>query len=132
MSIDVKGTWYNQHGSKLELRVGDGGQIDGIFEAQVGLVEPGESCPVRGFAVGDAVAFTVAFRRHHTVTTWTGHAAGGAGGARLETLWHMAAEFPPPRKPEELWKGTWSGADLFTREPPRVLATSRQPPHPLH
>ncbi|MCC6527459.1 MAG: hypothetical protein IT373_32730 [Polyangiaceae bacterium] len=131
MSSDLQGTWYNQHGSSLVLRNEGNGRLSGTFEPHVGFAEPGTSYPVTGFATGAVVGFVVAFPGHRTVTTWVGHATTLGAELRLETLWHMAAEFPPARKPDELWKGTWAGADTFTRERPAAEKAQSRPPHPM-
>jgi hypothetical protein len=131
MSKDLNGIWYNQHGSMLELDISDAGRLVGTFETGVGLSERGERFPVTGFTCGDLVAFTVTFRDRHSLTSWVGHAFGSGDEQRMETLWHMAVEFPPNHKPDEKWKGTWAGSDVFVRERhPRLLKLRRQPSHP--
>lgn len=131
MSSELSGIWYNQHGSVLELDVNDTGRLVGAFEPGVGLSEKGERFPLTGFACGDLVAFTVSFRDRHSLTCWVGHLMGSGGDLRIETMWQMVVEFPAVHKPDEKWKGTWTGADLFLRERhSRARPDRRQPSHP--
>jgi len=131
MSSEFSGVWYNQHGSVLELDVNEAGRLAGHFEAGVGLTDLGERFPVTGFSCGDLVAFAVNFRGRHSLTCWVGHLLGSGPEQRIETLWQMVVEFPAAHKPDEKWKGTWSGADVFLRERhSRAYPERRQPSHP--
>ena len=130
------GTWYNEHGSKMTLEIASDGQVIGTFESAVGLAAPGERFPVTGFATGDLVAFTVNFGRYLSLTTWVGYRAVEDDGEEvLRTTWQMAVS-PPAAKIDERWKGTWTGPNLFRRQPhtekllPRTREAASRPMAP--
>jgi hypothetical protein len=129
MNTDINGTWYNQHGSALELTVDAEGRVKGAFSPGVGHVPSDVTYEVTGYVSGDVVAFMARFTPQRSVTSWVGHLTGRGGAARLETLWHMAVDFPPSHKPEERWRGTWSGADVYRREK-HIDDAQRRPSHP--
>jgi hypothetical protein len=127
----LAGTWHNQHGSKLVLEVGAGGRISGKMRSGTGLAKGGEDCEVTGFVAGDLVVFCANFGEFDSLTAWTGHLVEEDGEAQLVTQWQMAVTLPA-RGSAELWKGTWTGSDLFRRE----LSVDARPPlrmpsHPL-
>lgn len=129
----IQGTWYNQHGSRLKLECSDSGQLHGTFASASGLaaksVEPSE---VTGFFSDRLVSFTCNFGRYQSLTAWTGHLVNEEDEPVLETQWQMVVGVPSPNAPDELWRGTWVGSDLFVREekPPKP-APARFPSHPL-
>jgi hypothetical protein len=111
------GSWYNEHGSKMTLEIAPDGQLEGTFESALGLAAPGERFPVAGFASGDLVAFTVNFGKYLSLTSWVGYrAVEDDGDEVLRTTWQMAVS-PPAAKMDERWKGTWTGTNLFRRQP---------------
>lgn len=125
------GTWYNQHGSSMELSVTEAGKVSGRFRSGVGLSQRDEHFDVTGFAAGEVIAFIVDFSKYETLTTWTGHLAVEGGAPEIQAMWHMAVA-TPPRHGRDLWKGTWTGADVFRREPAsRPEFLRRIPSHPV-
>jgi len=125
------GTWYNQHGSSMELSVSEAGEVSGKFRSGVGLSHRDESFEMTGFSAGDVIAFIADFSKYETLSTWTGHFVTDAGAPEIQANWHMAVA-TPPRHGRDLWKGTWTGADVFRREPMRKPGhPGRVPSHPV-
>lgn len=125
------GTWYNQHGSSMDLSVGVDGKVSGRFRSGVGLSHRDEAFDVTGFAAGEVIALIVNFSKYATLTTWTGHLVVEAGAPQIQAMWHMAVA-TPPRHGRDVWKGTWTGADVFQREPARKPELMRRiPSHPV-
>ena len=125
------GTWYNQHGSSMDLVVAKDGKVSGKFRSGVGLSQRDEEFDVRGYVAGEVIAFIVDFARYETLTTWTGHFVAEDGGPQIQAMWQMAVA-TPPRHGRDIWKGTWTGADAFRREPYRKPDLMRRiPSHPV-
>jgi len=129
MSIDIEGTWYNQHGSRLELHADDEGHVDGWFHSGVGFDRPDERHRVEGCVRGDLISFHVDFGPHGTITAWTGHVGLDRGEPAIHTLWHMAVRGARSTGTTQ-WRGTWAGADTFHRQPAEA-ASARRPSHPV-
>ncbi len=129
MSV-LSGSWHNEHGSELTIEVAPTGRVVGHFRTGVGLGKE-ESFDVVGCAADELIAFTVCFGRRGAITSWVGHFL--AAEQRIEALWHMTVAMPHPGRADELWKGVWSGADVFERGPAEaVRPPSRRPaPTPL-
>lgn len=129
MEIDLEGTWFNQHGSRLDLVVHPDGRLDGAFRSGVGFSGLDEPYVVNGRLRDHLVTFHVDFGEHGTITAWTGHSGLDHGEPTIHTLWHMAVR-EAGGQAHALWRGTWSGADTFTREEARS-ATRRRPSYPV-
>jgi hypothetical protein len=127
----LSGIWHNQHGSELEISVAADGRLSGRFRSATGLPSVADESEVVGFVARDLVAFTVNFGNFDSLTAWTGHHVRG-DDERIETLWHMCVILPVPDRSEDLWKGVWTGADVYRRGAAKA-ATERthRPSHPL-
>jgi hypothetical protein len=139
MSID--GIWYNELGSRMELKALPDGNVTGTYESKVGDVK-GEyalegrvhTAPLPG--EGQAVAWTVAWQNSwqdaHSVTAWSGQYQQADEGS-ISALWLLTMETTPPGN----WESTLVGEDVFTRaEPPpehvqRRLNRGVRASHPL-
>ena len=132
MSIDLNGKWHNQHGSEMVLETGPDGRIEGTFKSGTGLAKPSDVCRITGFAAGDLVTFSVDFGKFGSLTAWTGHVTEERGEAHIHAVWHMTIATPTPAS-TEVWKGVWTGSDVFSRGPaPRRETTLvRLPSHPV-
>jgi len=126
----LNGIWHNEHGSELRLDIDAAGRVAGRFRTGVGFGKD-ESFDIVGRAESDLVSFTVSFGKAGAITAWVGHFM--AAEARIEALWQMAVALPHRGRPEELWKGIWSGADVFLRGPAETARPrpKRPPPMPL-
>jgi hypothetical protein len=132
MKRQLAGTWHNQHGSELDLEIAPDGRISGTFRSATGLAKGARECPITGFASDDLIAFTANFGAYDSLTAWTGHIVVEAGETRIETQWQMAVALPKRAAADELWKGVWTGSDLFRRGPSRLEKLPAQmPSHPL-
>ena len=133
MKSTIEGVWYNQHGSKLDLKASGTHELTGCFSSASGLAaKSDEPSPVRGFIAGDLVAFVCDFGKFGSLTTWTGHVVTEGEEPVIETQWQMAVALPSPHGSEELWRGLWTGWDAFHRTPPELKkAPARIPSHPL-
>jgi hypothetical protein len=130
--IEIAGKWYNQHGSEIELATYGAGRIRGTFRSGVGVPDPEEEFEVVGVVNGELVGFVVSFGKYDSVTSWTGHVGIHDGQETLHCLWQMSVGLPPGHE-EQLWQGTWAGADVFQREQPTgALQRGRfKPSHPV-
>lgn len=133
MKPHIEGVWYNQHGSKLELVTDEAGAIRGTFSSASGLAaKEYAGQPVSGFWSNALVAFACNFGKFGSLTAWTGHLVDEHGAPCIETQWQMAVTLPAPRHVDDLWRGTWTGSDVFRREPPESARISTTfPSHPL-
>ncbi len=106
---DLSGEWINEAGSRMRLRQ-EGARLSGSYRSALGRAAPDEEFPLVGWALGERVAFTVAFVPHGTVTAWVGRLKGD----ELETLWHLAHEVEGE---EASWTsaGLRAGASRFRR-----------------
>lgn len=127
MQNELEGTWYNQHGSRLSLRV-DGHTLTGTFRSATGLGGAGDDVPISGFAARDLVCFVANLSERDCLTSWTGHFSKSRGEPALELQWLMAVGLPGRDASEELWRGTWVGSDTFRRQAP---ASAHGRPHPF-
>lgn len=122
MRHDIAGTWYNQHGSRLTLRASEG-RLAGTFASSVGLKKRGgRDADVAGFQSENLVSFVAAFPDQGSLTAWAGHALGTGEEGTLELQWQMTVELPGKEDPSELWRGIWTGFDVFRRQPPADVA----------
>ena len=136
---NLSGTWYNELGSKMVLKL-DGGEIRGTYETAVGqaygtyeLVGRANTQPSQG---GQAVGFSVAWQNEHvtshSATSWSGqYQLGEDGEEQIYTLWLLAREVLPG----DDWASVQVGQDVFRREPPseEAIATKLRTtgaPHP--
>jgi hypothetical protein len=131
MQRSLTGTWHNQHGSVLALEISPDGRVSGHFRSGTGLARGEGDFPVTGVASGDLIAFCVSFGKFDSITAWAGHVVSAAGEMRLETQWQMTVALPR-RGSSEVWKGIWTGSDVFRRGAPELATIpSKLPSHPL-
>lgn len=120
MQHDVSGTWYNQHGSRVTLRVAEGA-LAGFFASSVG-VQKRQEVKVVGFHAGNLVSFLADFAAQGSLTAWVGHVTGHGEESAMELQWQMTVALPGKENPSELWRGIWTGSDVFRRQPPAETA----------
>lgn len=126
--MSLEGIWYNELGSAMELTV-DGSSVFGTYHTAVG--EAKGSYPLTGMIdtqsmeQNQAVGFVVAWKNEsgssHSVTVWSGQFQSVEGQEVLTTTWLLTRE----TEPEQDWKSTLIGHDLFTREPPSMIEIER-------
>jgi hypothetical protein len=131
MRHDIGGHWYNQRGSMLTLRA-SGGSLSGTFASSVGLTKPGgREAAVVGFSSDNLVSFVAAFPEHGSLTAWVGHALGAGDEGTLELQWQMTVALPGKEDRGELWRGIWTGFDVFRRQLPAKIDPPYMAPHSL-
>ncbi len=111
---DFTGTWINQVGSVLELRVADG-IVTGRFESGVGDEGKTLWVDVSGRALGDLITFNTVYERYRTVVAWIGQHANDDGTEMIKTLWIHATDVPDDHLQEWMWLSKRIGADVFRR-----------------
>jgi hypothetical protein len=109
----VAGRWHDEQGSEVTFEVGDGGALSGRFRPGGAAGE--QDYPLCGYVKKNLVAFVVAFDRHGTLASWTGHVVEDEDEPALTTLWHMTLLTPHPTRAEDRWRGIWAGANTFRR-----------------
>ena len=129
MRHDISGHWYNQHGSVLTLRASEG-SLSGTFASSVGLTKSGaREAAVVGFSSGNLVSFLAAFPEQGSLTAWVGHALGAGEESTLELQWQMTVALPGKEDRDQLWRGIWTGFDVFRRQLPTQVAPPYLAPH---
>jgi Avidin family len=112
----VRGTWHNQLGSQLDLRVDLAGELSGEYRSATGAVAGRTfrvrgSCDPRPNASPLALGFVVDWREVHGATAWVGHYFPEEDVIR--TTWLMATETDAG----DDWRSTVVGHDVFRRDP---------------
>jgi hypothetical protein len=134
-SVDFDGTWHNQHGSKMELKVSKAGAVTGLYATGVGAPGKEEWFDLVGWASEDQIAFTVNFGKYGSLTAWVGQQTQDASGdARIVTFWHLTKNVEDVEEPKKLWATVLTGSDVFTRTAPSaemVARLLRRPSHPV-
>ncbi len=130
----LAGTWYSQHGSKIELRVLNDGVLEGTYEPAlggamgayrvVGQADPDNYAGSRSF--GLVVCWNNAYQNQHSTTVWCGQYLVEDGEERLVTTWLLTRE----TRPADQWAATLVGSDVFQRTLP-AAKTAAPPPHPV-
>lgn len=109
--VDFGGRWKNELGSTMELSV-IGSVIEGFYKSAVsGDGEPIEG-PLRGFAVGDLIAFTVMYPST-AIAAWVGRYRSIEGRDVIDTLWQMTTKGEDDK--DAFWQSILAGADRFER-----------------
>lgn len=113
--MDFTGSWTNQHGSRLELRMLGDGRVDGRFESQVG--DDGQTfwVTVRGDALGDLITFHAIFDTYRTIVSWVGQHVGPTDDGELSCHWLHATDVKDRQEPAWLWYSNRIGHDVFRR-----------------
>jgi len=124
----LDGRWYNELGSAMELEV-HGNMVSGTYHTAVGEAEG--RYPITGATdmealnqnqvVGLVVVWMNDKSNSHSVTTWSGQLQMIAGEEVLRTTWLLTHETDP----EQDWKSTLVGSDVFTRHPPSEAEVER-------
>jgi len=129
-SCDLRGNWYNQHGSELILNQTDDGKLTGEFRTSIRLTprrqnqeytERQSFAQVRGEIFGKIFTFHVYWREKNAITTWSGQCqrACDFGWLRserdiLHASWLITSS---TSRCEDYWSATRIGEDIFTRLP---------------
>lgn len=132
-TVNVAGTWHNQHGSEMHLVVEENGETFGTFKTGVGAHKQNEEFNLAGFISQNLIGFTVNFGKYCSMTSWTGQHTVEDGVEKIYTMWHLARAMPETENPQGLWTGVLSGADVFYRGPAEtpVKGTAIIPSHPI-
>jgi Avidin family len=112
----VRGAWSNQLGSHLSLEVNGSGTLTGQYRSGTGPLAGTPyplhgSCDPRPTAFPMALGFVVDWREVHGATAWVGHYFPEEEVIRM--TWIMATETDP----QDDWKSTIIGHDVFHRDP---------------
>ena len=112
----ISGVWYNQLGSRVELRADEGGTIAGTVESSVGGARGSHrltgSLDVDPLGSRGALGFAVRWDPVHSVTVWAGHY--DLDREVIDTTWLLSGA---PYGHDE-WRSTLVGHDSFVRERP--------------
>ena len=113
--------WFNQLGSRLDLRAEYGGLLSGTFRSAVGGIEGSHA--LTGFFSPDAdgrgatVGFAVSWHGAHSVTVWSGHFREELD--TLSTTWLLSE-----CSSVDAWRSTSVGHDKFCRSFPQQHVAS--------
>jgi len=127
---DLRGNWYNQHGSELFLNQTEDGKLTGEFRSGVRMAPRAQNqdyteratfAPVRGEIFGKIFTFHVYWQEKNAMTTWSGQCqrACDFGWLRsdrdiLHASWLITSA---TSSCEDYWSATRIGEDIFTRLP---------------
>src|SRR3954462_13766833 len=114
-TVNFNGTWVNELGSKMELKVSQTGEVIGTYATAVGTPPKNERFDLRGFASGDLLAFTVNFGKYGSLTSWAGQHTEEDQGAVIKTMWILARNIEDQNEPGQLWGAVLTGYNNFTR-----------------
>ncbi|MDP2330378.1 MAG: avidin/streptavidin family protein [Reyranella sp.] len=112
-AFDFNGTWMNQYGSRMELKV-SGQTLAGIYESAVSSSGSAIKGQLSGFINGDLITFSVNWPTA-AITSWVGQVIKDGGNDVIATLWQMAANVPDADEPTGLWQSIHAGTDRFCR-----------------
>jgi hypothetical protein len=141
--MGLDGTWYNELGSKLDLKEGSDGSLSGSYESAVSSDGCAKGAfPLAGrtdvpFQGGETFGFAVSWHNSesecNSTTTWVGHYRPGGEGAEesLIAFWLLAEKTGP----DEEWASTMLGKDVFVRQTvspqqPKAASVPERAPHP--
>jgi hypothetical protein len=112
---DFNGRWQNDMGSELNFVVHKG-EITGSYNTNVGEPEKSKSFPLRGFAQGDQITFSVNFKGYNSLSAWVGQLTlDDTGSLYLRTMWHNTKDIPDAQEKENIWGSIRTGASNFTK-----------------
>ena len=117
----LKGTWYNQLGSKLTINEVQEGELTGSYETAVST----SGCAKGAFplvgrtntngnrqSVGFVVSWKNAQSNCNSVTAWSGQLQNVNGEEQLVTTWLLTVETDPKNN----WQSTYVNKDTFKRQ----------------
>ena len=113
--MDFSGTWKNQHGSLLQIRM-DGMEIRGRFESAVG--EQGEGShgvDISGKAQDDLITFFASLPSHGSLVSWVGQHTVHDGVDQIQAGWLHVTNVPDDRELTWMWSANRVGFDIFER-----------------
>jgi len=113
--MDFTGTWKNQYGSLLELRM-NGEEIRGRFESAVG--EWGKEShwvEVSGKALDDLITFCASLPTHGSLVSWVGQHTVREGVGQIQAEWLHVTNVPDDREQSRMWSANRIGFDVFKR-----------------
>jgi len=129
--MDIKGTWYNELGSKMVIDPVSNGQITGTYVTAVSST----GCAKGNFGLvgltdtdtgGEAVAFVVRWQNDNSncesVTAWSGQAQTVNGEDQINAFWLLTVESAP----DQDWYATHVGQDVFTRVQPSASHVAKK------
>jgi Avidin family len=122
LARQLNGTWFNQLGSCLDLRIDDAGRVSGLFQSSVGGVDGGHE--VTGFVAADpdgpdgAIGFAVAWEAAHSLTVWSGHYRREFD--TIFTTWLLSEACSPHGE----WRSTTVGHDEYRRSRVEAATTA--------
>lgn len=113
----VEGVWFNELGSKMDLKVDDDGIITGKYHSAVQADEPtGLTAKIIGGmspdGSHDTFGFSVVWNTTGSTTSWAGEYKTCCGEQVLYTTWILTDQ---TESCNETWKSTLIGKDVFTR-----------------
>lgn len=110
--MPIEGTWQNERGSQVKFIV-KGHDLSGTYHTNVGQPDKSQSFPLRGFAEGDQVTFTVNFKGYGSMTAWAGQMSADERGVYIQTLWHLTRDVDDADEADDLWGSITAGASTF-------------------
>lgn len=111
------GQWVNDRGSAVTFTVTDG-LLSGYYQTALGSPDKATQFSLTGFVEGDQITFTVNFKGHGSLTSWTGQMTRDSGGDYIRTLWHLTRDIDDADEDDDLWRSITAGASDFRRVEP--------------
>lgn len=108
------GQWVNDRGSAVTFTVTDG-LLSGYYQTALGSPDKATQFPLTGFVEGDQITFTVNFKGHGSLTSWTGQITRDGDGDYIRTLWHLTRDIDDADEDDNLWQSITAGASDFRR-----------------
>jgi hypothetical protein len=118
-AVDFEGTWTNQLGSTMDLKV-IGQVVSGKYTSKVSGNNGGGQVKgdLAGFAAEDLISVVVKWDiPSASMTTWVGQVIQEDGEEVLRTLWHLIRDIPDAEEKDEAWAAVLTGTDVFRKAP---------------
>ncbi len=124
---NLGGTWYSEHGSRLDLTIQRNGTIEGTYQPALGgapgrfrLVGMVDSAAHNGsLSFGFVVSWNNEHINQHSTSVWSGQLQEIDGEEVLVATWLLTRETSPC----DDWAATMVGSDMFYRTPVEAAAT---------
>ena len=117
--MNIAGTWYNELKSKMIIKQ-SGANLTGTYQSGVGtdgriydLVGKVNTSPSE---CSQAISWVVVYNNYNSTAAWSGQYQRNekTGEEKIYTFWLLTSE----TEPQDNWKATQIGQDIFTRDCP--------------
>lgn len=120
--MQIDGTWINQNGSILELRVCEAGLLSGWYRSRKGRSASGKQYALHGQLNGEVLTFHVDWQDVEdnlgSITSFSGRLGRDADGFEvIHTVWVLVRQWENEERtrPTGTWNAFLTNSDVFRR-----------------